>query len=300
MSWIILIIFAYFILAINSLIDNYLLLGAPNPKSYAFHIGVLGIMTLVLIPFVGFSVPGISQIMVSLIAGVVFVLSLYFFYLGLEYYEPSRIVAAIGGLLPLFSFILVSIYSRKLIFSGIKEISAFILLIFGSFLITFEKKKRISFKSFKISIIAAFLFALGFVLMKDVYLHQPFWHGFIWMRIGAFLTSICFLFTKEVRDEVFHKKSTFTRKTGLIFLVNQGAGAGAFILQNFAIAIAGINFLPFINALEGTKYVFLFLLIFFLTKRFPKISEERFTKEIIIQKVASIALICLGLIIFYL
>jgi len=135
--------------------------------------------------------------------------------------------------------------------------------------------------------------------MKNVYLNQPFWSGFMWMRIGGFLAGISFLFTKQVRNEIFQKKSTFTRKTGSIFLVNQGAGAGAFILQNMAIALASINYLPFINALQGVQYVFLFLLVFFLTKRFPKISEERFTKEILIQKVISIGLICLGLIIFY-
>jgi len=299
MFWIFIIVSAYLIFAINSLIDNYLLLGPPNPKSYAFYIGTLGITALILIPFVGFSVPTIPQIIISLLAGIISLLALYFFYVGLEYFEPSRIVAAIGGLVPLFTFLLVSIYSGKLIFTGGKEILAFLLLIFGSFLITFERKKRISLSSFKISLIAAFLFSLGFVLMKNVYLNQPFWSGFMWMRIGGFLAGICFLFTKQVRNEIFHKKSTFTRKTGSIFLVNQGAGAGAFILQNLAIALAGINYLPFINALQGVQYVFLFLLVFFLTKRFPKISEERFAKKIIIQKVISIGLICLGLIVFY-
>jgi len=53
MLWIFIIITAYLIFAINALIDNYLLLGPPNPKSYAFYIGTLGIIALVLIPFVG-------------------------------------------------------------------------------------------------------------------------------------------------------------------------------------------------------------------------------------------------------
>lgn len=299
MLWIFIIITAYLIFAINALIDNYLLLGPPNPKSYAFYIGTLGIIALVLIPFVGLAIPTNFQIFISLLAGIVYVLALYFFYVGLEYFEPSRIVPAIGGLLPLFTFILISIYSGKLIFSGVKEILAFSFLILGSFLITFEKKKKISLNSFKISLIAAFLFALAFVLTKNVYLNQPFWSGFMWMRIGGFLTGICFLFTKEVRQEIFGRKSTFTKKTGTIFLFNQSMGAGAFILQNFAIALASINYLPFINALQGVQYVFLFLLIYFLTKRFPNISEERFNKKIIIQKVISICLICLGLLIFY-
>jgi len=299
MLWLFIIISAYLIFAVTQIIDNYLLLGPPNPKSYSFYIGTLGIIALVLIPFVGFSIPPTSQIFISLLAGIIYILALYFFYVGLEYFEPSRIVPAIGGMLPLFTFILISIYSGKVIFSGTKEILAFCLLILGSFLITFEKEKKISLSSFKISSISAFLFALTFVLTKNVYLNQPFWSGFIWMRIGGFLTGLCFLFNKEVRKEILGKKSTFNKKTGTIFLLNQGMGAGAFILQNFAIALAGINELPFINALQGVQYVFLFSLVFFLTKKFPKISEEKFTKKIIIQKVISIGLICLGLVIFY-
>jgi len=142
MSWLFIIIAAYLIFAINSLVDNYLLLGPPNPKSYAFYVGTLGIIALILIPFVGFSIPSVPQIIVSLLAGIISVLALYFFYVGLEYFEPSRIVTAIGGLLPLFTFILLSIYSGKLIFSGSKEIWAFLFLILGSFLITLKRKKE--------------------------------------------------------------------------------------------------------------------------------------------------------------
>lgn len=299
MLWLFIIISAYFIFAITSLVDNYLLLGPPNPKSYSFYVAILGISVLVLIPLVGLSVPEKSQLFISLLAGFIYILALFWFYVGLEHFEPSRIVPAIGGTLPLFTFGLVYVFSRGEMLLGIKEIFAFGLLILGSFLVTFEKKKKISFRSFKISLLAAFLFALAFILTKYVYLAQPFWSGFIWMRIGGFLAGLCFLFTKEVRKEIFSRKLTFGKKTGTLFLFNQAMGAGGFILQNFAIALAGLVYLPFINALQGVQYVFLFLLVFFLTKKFPKISEEKFTKEIITQKVISIGLICLGLVIFY-
>ncbi|GAI92496.1 unnamed protein product [marine sediment metagenome] len=74
-------------------------------------------------------------------------------------------------------------------------------------------------------------------------------------------------------------------------------GAGGFILQNFAIALAGLAFLPFLNALQGIQYVFLFLIIIFLARKFPRIVEEKLSKKNILQKVISIALIGLGLVI---
>ena len=295
MLWLLVIILAYLILAVTALIDNYLLLGPPNPKSYAFYVGVLGIAVLILPPFEGFSVPPASQIILSILAGALFVLALFWYFTGLEYFEPSRIVPAVGGILPLFTFGLVYLFSKGGAVLGLKELFAFGLLVFGSILVTYEKKKKISFRSFKISVLAAALFALAFILTKYVYLSQPFWSGFIWMRIGGFLAALCFLFFREVRKEIFQRKFTFKKKTGALFLANQGMGAGGFILQNFAIALAGLAFLPFINALQGIQYVFLFLLIIFLTRRFPKISEEKFTKEIISQKIISIALIALGL-----
>jgi len=299
MLWLPIIVSAYFIFAVNNLIDNFLLLGPPNPKSYSFYVGTLGILVLLLIPFVNFSVPETNQIILALVAGVLYVLALFSLFYSLEYYEPSRVVPAIGAILPLCTFGLVYFFSNEEVFLGIKEILAFSALILGSFLISFSKKQKISFQSFKIAALAGFLFSLTFFLSKYVYLAQPFWSGFIWMRIGSFLAGICFLITKEVREEIFQRKFTFEKKTGALFLLNQGAGAGGFILQNFAISLAGLIYLPFINALQGLQYVFLFLLVFFLTKKFPRISEEKFTKEIIIQKGVSIGLIVLGLIIFY-
>lgn len=306
MLWLFIIISAYFLFAIVALVDKGLLVGPPNPKSYVFYVGILGILVLVLAPFVGFSIPNPSQILLSFLAGATFIFALFWLFTGLKYFEASRIVPAMGGILPLSTFGLVYLFSGGKEVLGIGEIFAFILLISGSILVTLEKRKKISQKSFLIpksfliSALSGFFFALCFVLTKYVYLSQPFWSGFIWIRIGGFLTALGFILTKEVRREIFLKKFTFQRKTGIIFLSNQGLAAGASVLQNFAIALAGLAYLPFINALQGIQYVFLFLLVIFLAKKFPQILEEKLTKKIIFQKVVSIGLIVLGLIIFYL
>ena len=296
MLWLIIAISAYFLFAVVALGDKYLLSGPPNPKSYSFYVGVLGILALVLIPFVGFSIPEISQILLSFLAGAIFIFALFGLYTGLENFEASRIVPAIGGLLPLFTFGLVYLFSygKEVLTSG--DLLAFILLIFGSCLIAFKKGKSITSKSLQIAAITAFLFAIAFVLTKFVYLSQPFWSGFIWMRIGGFLTAICFIFTREVKKEIFEKKFTFQKKTGTIFLFNQGIGAGAFILQNWAIALAPLGFLAFINALEGTKYLFLLIFTILFALKFPKILKEEISRKILFQKILAILLIGGGLV----
>ena len=295
MLWLIVIVSAYFLFSINALGDKYLLSGPPNPKSYSFYVGTLGILAIFLIPFVGFSIPDTPQILLSLLAGSIFIFALFYLYTGLENFEASRIVPAIGGLLPLFTFGLVYLFSSEEEILNSGELIAFILLILGSVFIIFEKQKIISFKSLKISAITAFLFALSFVLAKFIYLAQPFWSGFIWMRIGGFFTAICFLFTKEVKREIFERKPTFQKKTGVIFILNQSVGGGAFILQNWAIALVPVAFLPFINALEGTKYIFLLILVTLFSLKFPQILREKISKEILFQKIIAISLIIIGL-----
>jgi len=288
MSWLIVIISAYFLFAVVSLGDKYLLKGPPNPKIYAFYVGVLGILALALAPFVGFSIPSIVGILFCLLAGAMYVFAILGTYEGLEKFEASRIIPAIGGFMPLFIFGLIYLFSGGKEVLGFKEIIAFIFLIFGSIFVTWNPLKKVSSKSLQISAVSALLFALSFVLTKYVYLMLPFWTGFIWIRISAFLIALFFIFFKEVRKEIFSKKSSFSKKTSVLFLFNQGLGAGAFILQNWAIALAGLAYLSIISAFQGVQYVFLFILTTLILK-------EGLSKKVILQKFFAIILIGIGL-----
>ncbi len=209
MSWLLVTILFYLILAIVFLVDKYLLTGSiPNPKLYTFYVGMLGAASLILIPFVGFYLPGYPKIILSVLAGTVFIYALFWFYKALCLFEASRVVPAISSLTPLFTFGLVYVFSLGREVLSFPEIGAFILLVFGSFLITAEKEKFINLKSVKVSAICAFFLSLSFVLLKQVYLVMPFWPGFIWTRIGGFLTALCFLiFMKEVKEEILTGKA---------------------------------------------------------------------------------------------
>jgi len=298
MPWLLAAILSYLIFALVVLIDKYLLAGPiPSPKVYVFYIGALGILVLFLAPFVGFSVPQPSQIILSLLAGAIFIYGLFWFYKALRDFEASRVVPAIGGILPLFTLGLVYIFSAGKETLGYFEFFAFILLILGSILITYERSKKISFQSLRISAIAAFFLALSFVLTKYVYLAQPFWSGFIWIRIGSFLMAIFFfLLFKEIREEIFKKKVSFKKRTIGIFLSNQAMGAGAGILQNWAIFLAPLVYVAIINALQGIQYAFLLVFIIFLSLKFPKILKEEISRKLLLQKIIAILLIGGGLV----
>jgi drug/metabolite transporter (DMT)-like permease len=61
-------------------------------------------------------------------------------------------------------------------------------------------------------------------------------------------------------------------------------GAGAFVLQNWGISLVPLTSLVFINALQGTQYLFLLI----LTTIFS-------SEKIILQKIIAVLLICAGL-----
>lgn len=298
MLWLIVTIFSYLISAVVFLIDKYLLTGPiSNPKIYAFYIGVLGSAVVLFLPFTDFYVLEPLQLLLAFISGASFILAILWFFKGLKLFDSSRIVPAIGGILPIFTFLLVYLSPIGQELPNLWEITAFLLLVLGSFLITYEKSKQISFKSLKISTIAAFLFALSFVTAKYVYLEYPFLLGLFWIKIGGVLMALIFLFSRSLRNELFKQKMPLQKKTAVVFLLNQIAGALAGILQNWAIALAPLVYIAFVNALQGIQYVFLLILAALISLKFPKVLKEQMAREVILQKIIAILVIAGGLVI---
>jgi len=294
MSWLIAAISAYFFLALVALGDKYLLTGDLNPKTYTFYAGVLGVLVLFLIPIVGLTLPDFYNIFLCFLTGTIFVVAIFIFYHGLELFEVSRVVPAVGGLLPIFTFLLSLLFFQEENID-FKNIISFLLLILGAFLITKDKRTKIPFKCFIICLFSSLLFSFYFVLSKYLYGVLPFFDGFILIRIGAFLFALLFIFTKDVRREIFKPNPSFKniRTSGLFFLNQSFAAIGVF-LQNLAVFLAPVYYLATINALEGIRYVFLFIFTVFISLKFPNILKEKISKKIIWQKIIAMAFIILG------
>lgn len=296
MSWLIIAILAYLILAVVFLVDKYLLVGPiPNPKVYAFYIGILGGAVLIFVPFVNFYPPTIWEAFLSFVSGASFIYAIYWFFKGLRVFEPSRIVPAVGGILPIITFLLIFLISQGKETLDLFGFLAFFLLIVGTVLITYEKSKKVSLQSLKISFVAALFFALSFVSAKYVYMNNPFLVGLVWIRIEGALVALLFLLSKGVREGLFQQKISLEKKTITIFLSSQAGGAGANILQNWAIALAPLAYVAMINALQGVQYIFLLAIAVLLSLKFPQILKEEVSKEVLLQKIIAILLIGGGL-----
>jgi len=296
MSWLFVTILAYFLLAVLSLFDRYLLIGPiPHPKIYTFYVGILSLfLCLFFIPLV-IPLPEKNLIFLGLGAGIIKILAILFLTEGIVRSEVSRVVPAIGGLLPIFSFLIFLPFSPSQEILSASRITAFIFLVLGSVLISIKEfsAKFLSLTNLKYPIIAAFLYALTFLIAKILFLKTRFLSGFFLIVLGSGLGSLFFLISKKTRKIIFSHKPT--QKISGLFILDQFFGGLGIIFQYYAVFLAKPSQVPLINALEGTRFVFLLLFVFLLSLWRPQLLQEKTKGRILIQKIIAIFFIVIGL-----
>jgi drug/metabolite transporter (DMT)-like permease len=293
-SWLFVIILAYFFFSLASLADKLILNRKQDPVVYTFYVGFFNIFVALFIPFINFALPDAKTFLWIIAEAGVYLSGLYLMYIAINKFDVSKVVTTIGATQPILIFIFTWIFFGTQIISS-KIIFAFAILLIGSILISGEKNIKLSSDYLKITLLASLMFSLDYIFSKLVFSNMTFWQGFIWMRIFIFLFSLLFLISIKNRKIIFTKKVIADKKVGVIFGLNQMFGGGANILQSFAIFLAPAVFLPIINSLRGIQYVFLFLLTLFFSIFLPKILKEEMSKPVIIRKTISIILIAVGL-----
>ena len=299
MLWILVITLAYLCFALSSLGDRIILSGHSRPNSYTFFVGILSAAVILLIPFIGISVPqGILWLWIIL-AALFNILGIYTMFSALNVFDVSKIIPTIGALQPIF----VVIFSFLILGEdamGSRQILAFVILLLGSVLISIEKNYRVTRRSLKLSFFAALFFSLEMIFAKIVYLDLAFSDGFIWMKIFGLVFVMSFLFNKTFRRDIFKVDQKLDKKNSIIFFLGQGFGGLANILQGWAISLVPLTYLGIMNAMKGLQYVFLFIFALIISAVFPKLLNEKTSKTIIIQRIIAIILIVIGLLVLFL
>lgn len=299
MSWVLVAILGYFFLAVVSLFDRYFLVGPmPHPKVYTFNVAILWIpFSLLLIPF-GLTLPADwAVLLTALVSGLARIFAILFLMEGIIKSEVSRIVPANGALLPIFSFLFFFIFLPQTEFLGFFQISAFLLLLSGSMLVSFRKFNRefLNLRILKYPIASALLFALSFFATKQLFLKTDFLSGFfLTLTAGAF-GGLLFLLSPRARKEIFTQKTNV--KISGFFVLGQIFGGLGVVSQFYAIFLASSSQVPLINALEGVRYVFLLFFIFLLSYWRPLLLKEEMKGAALFQKVVAVLLIGLGLVV---
>ncbi|MDD4271325.1 MAG: EamA family transporter [Patescibacteria group bacterium] len=312
---------AYFINAGVYVADKFLLSKKIHSSiAYAFYVGVWSIFNVVLLFLVPWWLPNPREITLDLLAGFLFLVTLVFWYKALHQSEASRVVPIVGALVPIFSFILSFVFLGETLSQ--RQLLAFIILICGGVLISIKQTKVYSYQKAITrirevvgdifgevpagaqptsrllinSVAAAVFFAAYYVLMKFIYMYQPFVGSFVWSRLGSFVGVLLMLFVPDWRRVIFEQqRGAKTPKNLLFFLTVRLLAAAAFIMLNWAISLGNV---AIVNALQGVQYLFLFLIILIVSAKFPKMLNEQLGGGVLLQKLIGTVMICLGLYLF--
>jgi len=294
-AWLLVITLAYLFFALSAFGDKLVLSGIPNPISYTFYSGLLSILAVILIPFVGLSFPGLNLFLWIILDAIIFVFALYFGFSAVEHFEVSKVAVTIGATQPIFIFF-ISWFFWGIQLMSFSNFFAFLLLLIGSVFIAFDKKPELTRQYLKFTLLSSLLYSFDYVLLKYIFTNFSFIQGMIWRSILLFVVVLFFLVRKKNRKEIFKKKIKNKKKLEKTFIATQACGGIANILQGFAISLAPVALLPVVNSMRGLQYVFLFVITFFVSYFFPKILKEKISTPILIRKIISIVIIILGLV----
>lgn len=302
MNWILVAVAAYFFGALSFMGDKLILSRiVTSPLVYAFYAGVLSVFAALLFPF-DMIWPGTAQFLLSLAVGIIFLFALLALFAALKSGEASRVLPIVGGLTPVFVYLgSYAFLNEHLTFI---QTAALVFLVAGGVLIAIERTSYRpagsptgqaglpAWRNIFMPVLAALFLGIFYVLVKYVFVHQPFISGFIWTRLGSFAGALFLLVPKANRKVIFSAVRALNVRTGGLFIANKLLAGVAFLVLNYAIYLGSATL---INALQGLQYFFVLALSIFLSAKMPQFFEEKITRGIIMQKISAVSLIGIGL-----
>lgn len=287
MSWLLVSIIARFIGGSSAVADKAIIKKSyTNPIGYTFWIGILEALAFLLfLPF-GIHLLGLYPTLVAFAAGGFFIISLLFYFFALSLGEASNTIVLIGALSPISTLI----WSSSILNIHLHpyQSTALMLLIVGSFIIFLAEteKKKVRIEILLLALVSAFFFGLSNTLSKDVFMGTNFVNGFIFIKIGGFLTAVLFLLLPYTRRKILHpeKKDEFHNRWG--YFANRIYGGVGSALVYYAISL-GVPAL--VDATSSLQYVFVFLGGWLILK-------EKFSGWALLGKILALVIISAGLI----
>src|SRR3989344_687236 len=280
-SWLLIALAGYLLLAIVQIGDRFILGAAiPDPIVYVFTIGaVTGLASIPLALFV-FSWSGVMPFVLAALGGMCFLFGLIPFFGALQQGEASRVIPATGGLTTIATFALAALFLGEAL--TIPALTAFFFLFSGYILMTLEGPISLLWHELDWRInLAGLLIGGSFVLRRAAFLLQPFLSGFVTVAFGMGFAAILLILLPSIRRRILaSRNSTRPKKIGLV-IANQAGGGLAGVFINLAVARGPV---ALGQAMQGAQYIFLLLFAMGLTKFFPNVLKETFSRKAFLRK----------------
>lgn len=290
-SWVFVALSGYFLLAFTGVADKFLVSKVVRqPVAYAFYTAVTGPFSLALLPFGG-QILKLGDMIVALLAGVCFIIGIYFSYSAIGKTSVSRVVPIQAGLGPLFTLILsYFILAERL---SLVQASGFFFLVMGAVLISFRHEEAGWMpKAFFQAALSALFFALTSVLTKYTFNHSNYITGLVWPSVGFVIPLAFILPFRANRKAIFNAPKDAGKRNIALYYSSRATGTVGGFLQKYAIKLGSV---AVVNSLQGVQFAFLLILTTFFSIYYPKVLKERIDQATITLKLSAIAAISIGL-----
>lgn len=284
-------ILAFILNGIAVTVDKFLLSKViPDPLYYIFYFSLVSFLAVFALPFT--HLPNTDVLILASVSTLLWTAAAYLMFKALKIGQVSRVIPVIGSLNPLILF-MIGLAEGTILAN---EAWAIIVLLSGLVFITLSDWKGKFIKSeLMLEVSSAALFALSYLLLKQAYLQEDFITVLVWSRLVLIPLVAVFLFIPELRKRAVpspHLGVSMLKKGGVLFTFGQISAGISQLLIFFAISLANP---ALVNSLQGTQYVFLFILSLILAKKFPQIFKEKYILSKITTKIVGISLIAWGL-----
>lgn len=284
-------ILAFLLNGIAVTIDKILLNKViPDPLFYIFYFSLISCLAIFALPFT--HIPPQDVIILSSASTILWTIGAYFMFKALKVGQISRVIPIIGTLNPLILF-MIAIWGKSL---NLSQIWAIVFLILGMVFLTLSDwKGKIIKNELIFELLSASLFAFSYLILKQAYIREDVFTVLVWSRFVLIPLAFVFLFVPVLRHKVVPSKVegvALLKEGGLLFSIGQVSAA---ISQFLIFAAISLTNPVLVNSLQGTQYVFLFILSFSLSKKYPQIFKENYTPQLLSSKLLGIILIGVGL-----
>lgn len=302
MNWFTIAAVAYFLIAVQTILDKFLLSSkrVNHPAVYTFYSGVMSFFTLVLFPF-GFHSIGAGLLIQYILSGALFAFGMLLLFFAIQKSEASRVIPVVGVVIPITTYFLsIFFLSDKL---SNAQLFGVVVLLFGGLLISWLRpaagEKHSLFAGFYQAVASGVLLAAAYTFFKGFYQHDNFMNVFIWTRLGLFFGALGLLLVSSWRQAIFASLTNFKKpsheqqSSGVLFVANKIFGGVGSALLNFAMSLGNITV---VNALVSLEYVFIFLLGIGFSFWLPNVFQEKMDWQNSLQKIIAILVISSGII----
>lgn len=294
MNWVFLALLANIIWAPTNIVDK--VLATKYYKNYFSLVFIAGLISAIMI-FIysvithGFVILLLTTTVITLLAGLIRIIS-YIFYFKATFYEEASRIAILFQIAPILTLILSFCFLAEKL--NIYSYLAFISLILAGVLssIKFDnlnKKIKVS-AAFWDMFICVSIGAISAVVIKHTLITTNYWDILPYLMIGECIGIILVsLFIKCNPLKDFFATST---KAKLLLIISEVINSIAFIIYIVALSIGSVSI---ISALCVINPIFVFFLAVILSYWWPKVIKEQIDRQTILLKISAIILVGVGI-----